>query len=202
MVVYQYLIQYGKLRWVLMRLVSAIRPLLVGALSPVLSSDIMPHAWRVRFGHCLVNWPQHLSMRRHLGLSSVARIKIAHICPKVGISFIDADGHEKASAVVEIADTPSRRARGLMHRDNLPDGEGMFFDKAGSYWMKNVAFPLDLVYTDPAGVVLEKIAMVPPVFGYARIYQCKTAAAHAIELPAGWFERQQLCVGDRVQVKD
>ncbi len=59
---------------------------------------------------------------------------------------------------VEIADTPESRARGLMERTDLAEGQGMLFvfdpPREVSFWMKNTPLPLDLIYIDRSGVVV------------------------------------------------
>ena len=51
---------------------------------------------------------------------------------------------------VEIADTPDERMQGLMGRDGLAEGAGMLFifeeEENHSFWMKNMEFPLDIVW--------------------------------------------------------
>ncbi len=52
----------------------------------------------------------------------------------------------------EIADTPLKRATGLMYRDHLKKGHGMLFvfgqPHAWSFWMKNTKIALDLIWLD------------------------------------------------------
>lgn len=117
----------------------------------------------------------------------------------VRLSFTDQDGHVKAACTVEIADTPALRRRGLQHRRFLPNDHGMFFDKAGSYWMKDVHFPLDIVFTDQQGKILDKQAMLVNPRGDI-IYTAAVPSAHAVELPAGWCNRHAIEVGDQIQV--
>ena len=122
---------------------------------------------------------------------------------KVKIAFVGGDGVTKASAVVEVADTHATRAKGLSKRAKLPDGTGMFFDKAGAYWMKDTYIPLDILFVDRFGTVLEKQAMFPvqePDPNKPLHMPSYKEAVHAIELPHGWFERQGLSIGDKVQV--
>ena len=50
----------------------------------------------------------------------------------------------------EIADTPFKRATGLMYRDHLKKDHGMLFvfgqPHAWSFWMKNTKIALDLIW--------------------------------------------------------
>ena len=52
----------------------------------------------------------------------------------------------------EIADTPFKRATGLMYRDHLKKDHGMLFvfgqPHAWSFWMKNTKIALDLIWLD------------------------------------------------------
>ena len=122
---------------------------------------------------------------------------------KIKLAFVGGNGVVKASATVEIADTPETRRRGLSKRAELPEGCGMLFDKAGAYWMKDTYIPLDIVFVDRYGTVLEKQAMFPvdePDALKPLYVPSHKEAAHAIELPHGWFDRKGLSIGDKVQV--
>lgn len=119
--------------------------------------------------------------------------------------FIDKEGNVKARVHTEVADTPEKRRMGMSKRAFFPPGYGMFFDKTGAYWMKDVEFPIDILFLDKQGTVLEKQHMpVDSEDGPIRPLYIPSSreAEHALELPAGWFDKNGLAVGDKVVVKD
>jgi len=121
----------------------------------------------------------------------------------VKVTFTGTDGSVKASAVLEIADTDETRAVGLSKRASLADGHGMFFDKAGVYWMKDVNFPLDLTFVTKEGEVLETVAMPVDksgIFHYSPSVENVKKAAHAIETPLGYLASHGVVPGDTVTV--
>ena len=67
---------------------------------------------------------------------------------------------------LELALTSEEISRGLMFRPTLPENRGMLFlfdqPRFPSFWMKNTLIPLDLVFLDGAGAVVDVIAEVQP----------------------------------------
>lgn len=111
------------------------------------------------------------------------------------------DGEE---LVVELAVTPPQRSRGLMFRDELPAGQGMLlvFPDTGfrSIWMKNVRFPLDLLWLDSAGRVVHVEQKVPPCPEEpCPDYHSLQKAASVLELNAGAVEKWGIEPGDRLE---
>lgn len=67
---------------------------------------------------------------------------------------------------VELADDVAERARGLMHRAEMPAGAGMLFvyerQQKVSFWMKNTLIPLDMIFIGKDGVVRDVHPMAVP----------------------------------------
>jgi uncharacterized membrane protein (UPF0127 family) len=68
---------------------------------------------------------------------------------------------------VELALTDDQRARGLMFRKALPDGQGMLFDfkveQDVGFWMKNTYIPLDMIFIRADGTIRRIAANTEPL---------------------------------------
>lgn len=71
-------------------------------------------------------------------------------------------GEGEVTLTAEIADTPARRERGLMWREQLADDAGMLFDfeveQPVAIWMQNTLIPLDIIYIREDGTIAKIIA--------------------------------------------
>lgn len=103
--------------------------------------------------------------------------------------------------LVEIADDPAERSRGLMHRESLPEDQGMLFvypeerDSLG-FWMKNTLIPLDIAFVDRELRIVD-IQRMEPLDETTRY--SAAPAMYALEMNAGWFEKHGVRVGDRIE---
>lgn len=113
----------------------------------------------------------------------------------------DADGERSAEVMVEIAATEEERQRGLMHREHLPEDQGMLFlyeePSATGFWMKDTLIPLDIAYLGRDGRIQEvrhgeplNEAVLSPEQPYWMV----------LEVNEGWLAERGLGVGDRVVV--
>ena len=68
---------------------------------------------------------------------------------------------------LEIAATQEERARGLMGQERIPDDYAMLFvyeaEQRLSFWMKGTLIPLDILFLDSEGVVVDVQTMTPQI---------------------------------------
>jgi hypothetical protein len=105
-----------------------------------------------------------------------------------------------ATIAVELARTDEEKALGLMFRDTLPANFGMLFlfdrDDYLPFWMKNTLLPLDFVWLDKRGTVVDVKASVPPCkLDPCPSYKPSKPARYVLELPAGAAAAHRLAPG-------
>ncbi|HSP18256.1 MAG TPA: DUF192 domain-containing protein [Myxococcaceae bacterium] len=105
--------------------------------------------------------------------------------------------------VVEIADTPALRTRGLMWRSELPDGTGMLFifpaESVQSFWMRNTLIPLDMLFIDRRFRVVGVVQWAEP-----RTLTARTVgkpSVYVLEVPGGWTARNGVRSGSTVELE-
>jgi hypothetical protein len=104
---------------------------------------------------------------------------------------------------IETALTESERRLGLMYRSRLPTDQGMLFIQPpgpAEFWMKNTLIPLDLLYFDSDGTLIEILSRVQPCKQRdCPIYPSEsTAVRYILEINGGEAERRGIRVGDRL----
>lgn len=105
---------------------------------------------------------------------------------------------------VKMADTPSKREKGLMFRKNMEKNEGMLFSfpfsHRLSFWMKNTYIPLDIAFIDDDG----KIFQIEPMHQTLspRGVTSSNSCRYALEVNAGWFKENSVKVGDYIKSKN
>jgi len=120
-------------------------------------------------------------------------------CNESELVDIRVDG---VGAWVEIADTDERRRKGLMQRQDLGQDEGMLLvfptPRVQQIWMLNTPIPLDAGFFDADGVLLNIASMSPD--GGRTIHASKGPAIYALEMNIGWFERNGIRSGARLNL--
>ena len=100
---------------------------------------------------------------------------------------------------VQVANDPLEREVGLMHVAEMPAEAGMIFvfPRAGrlGFWMKNTLIPLDIIYLDPTGRVVQTATMSP---GDEAVTDSVYAAQYAVEINAGLVAELGIERGDRI----
>ena len=101
---------------------------------------------------------------------------------------------------VEIAQTAEQKITGLSHRLSLAEGRGMFFifdtDGRHGIWMKDMEFPIDIIWIDAAMKVVHIEKSVAPDT-YPQTFTTPTPARYVLEVPAG-YAKGRIAVGDAV----
>ena len=106
---------------------------------------------------------------------------------------------------LEVARTSSERARGLMERTSLPENAAMLFvygsEEYRGFWMKNTLIPLDILYLNAEGVVVDVQTMHPQIGvadGALKVYPSALPARYALEMNAGLAETLGIVPGAQV----
>jgi len=99
-----------------------------------------------------------------------------------------------------IADTPAKRAQGLMHVTDLPENAGMLLvfsqPRQISIWMKNTLISLDILFLNPSGRIVKIHKNAEPL-------SLASIPSHAkvkwvLELNAGVAGKLNLRLGDKL----
>ena len=107
-----------------------------------------------------------------------------------------------AELQVAVAETAAEREQGLMHIKGLPCNHGMLFkfsqEKILSFWMKNTSIPLSIAFIGENMQIVEIQDMEP--LDEKPIKSTKVAK-YALETNKGWFDRNNISVGDKVSLE-
>lgn len=101
-----------------------------------------------------------------------------------------------------ISDTESKRMQGLSGVVSMPKNQGMLFifEEPNTYgfWMKDMKFPLDMIFIRENKVVDLKENILESSF--PQIYYPATAVDAVIELHTGQIQRTNIRIGDSIKV--
>ena len=105
---------------------------------------------------------------------------------------------------VEVAQNSWQRARGLMFKKQMKENEGMLFvfSKPGLYnfWMKNVKFPLDLIWIDSEKKIVDlKLEQEPCLGDICPAIKPRAKAQYVLELKGGMATKAGMSLGSLLQ---
>ena len=102
---------------------------------------------------------------------------------------------------IEIAKKQIDKINGLMNRENLKENKGMLFDfgKDGNYsiWMKNMNFPIDIIWINSNLTVVSFVENANPcIEEECETYSSDKSAKYVLEINSGKIEEINLKIGD------
>ncbi len=104
---------------------------------------------------------------------------------------------------VFIADTETKREKGLGGRNELSDKNGMLFvyQKSGLYgiWMKDMHIPIDIMWVDESNRVISLQTNVATTT-YPQVFYPEKNALYILETNAGFVEHNKIAKGDLVNI--
>ena len=120
------------------------------------------------------------------------------------VSVHDKNGTKLATVDVKLADTPEKRQVGLSRTDSLDDDTGMLFvhpdADTHTYHMRNMSFPLDIIFVAPDGTITEiHQADVPTLWPLERY---SGDGKYVLEVERGWADEAGVTTGDVVRIPE
>ena len=103
---------------------------------------------------------------------------------------------------VELVDTPEKHIQGLSDRKELNGGMLFLFDErqVRSFWMKNMHFPIDIIWISHRRVVNISKNLQPEGKNPKKTYSSIYPVYYVLEVNAGFCEENNISIGDRVKI--
>ena len=125
-----------------------------------------------------------------IGPAMAAELKTLEISSKTGVHVF----------AVEIAETEEARAKGLMFRKSLPEGQGMLFDfhkeQEVGFWMQNTYIPLDMIFIRRNGTISRIAENTQPLS--TKIVPSGGPVLAVLEVAGGTARKLGIAPGDKV----
>lgn len=117
------------------------------------------------------------------------------------LAFIGSAASDTLALIdIELANTDFLRARGLMYRKSIPENGGMLFlmnfEEIQSFWMRNTFISLDILFVNAEREIVTIRANTTPLS--ERSYFSTAPALYVVEVNAGFSERNNIRVGDKI----
>lgn len=124
-------------------------------------------------------------------------------CSERGPEAVIHTGNGPVRVRLEVAATDPARARGLMYRTELADGDGMLFvferDADHTFWMKNTLISLDMVFIAADGRIVGIHPDAKPLS--TALVGVGHPSRFVLEVPGGWAARHGVAPGQRVELR-
>ena len=142
-------------------------------------------------------------------LKKIIIILIAGLFVLAGCSSIDKvtieTEHGSFEVLVDIADTPEERTKGLMFVESLGDDNGMLFvfkeERTVGFWMKNTLIPLDLLFISKELEIADiKSEFEPCEADPCETYVSKEPAMYVLEVNSGYIADKNIKIGDKIHL--
>lgn len=105
---------------------------------------------------------------------------------------------------VELAKTPKTQTKGLSGRRQLAENQGMLFlfpsAQKRSFWMKDMNFPIDIIWLNNGEVVDIAPNLLPAVEANPPGYYPRLPVNATLEVIAGFSEKNGLKIGDKIEM--
>lgn len=143
------------------------------------------------------------------GCSGSAAVEPSGGLPVIEGCFVTASNTVGVS--LELARAPRDRQKGLMGRESMAASSGMLFEyqKQQSpdhgFWMFQTLIPLDIAYLNNQGVIGNIKRMEPcdsSSGSRCPSYPAEVAFISAVEMNAGFFEANDIAVGDQLKLDE
>lgn len=103
-----------------------------------------------------------------------------------------------STITVRVAETPKERQQGLSGTPPLGPNDGMLFifqrPGADGIWMKDMNYPIDIVWLDNDKLVIHQVEGVSPDT-YPKVFYSPTPANYVVELPSGYLAAHHVMTG-------
>lgn len=119
------------------------------------------------------------------------------------LGFTDSLGTSKTKIDLEVADNEYERELGLMKRIEMKENQGMLFifpdEQIRSFWMRNTLISLDMMFINAEKEIVTIHRNTTKLSD--QTYPSSKPAMYVVEVVAGFAERHNIQVGDRIDWK-
>lgn len=118
------------------------------------------------------------------------------------VKFFNLNKEHTKNIRVEIAETTEEQSFGLMNRDPISLDEGMLFPyqepEQASMWMKNVRFPLDIIFIDDRQLIMNIYRMTKPLS--STLYNSNGLCKYVVEVVGGFCDTYRIAKDQKIEI--